>query len=184
MRGESDCFVDKQALVTRYTFASEIPTKMGEIRFPDTTALGYASFSPQGDMMMGISEYGHSGTIYDLKNVETKHTIKAPRPSARQEETALITSTFSDNGDHVWISNERGEIQVYDSKFSTTHNAHAILFRENLSRRLHMPQRRFFPFAFLKTAHPDLLCSESLGERHLRYAHDIPVSKLKSGFKS
>jgi len=114
------CFVDKQTKVTTYSFAGEAPTKQGEsIRLSETTVLVSASFSPNGDAVAGIAQYGHSGAVYDLNNGETKYTFTPPRPTARREETSLISCAFSEDAGHVWVSNEMGEIQVYNAKNGT-----------------------------------------------------------------
>lgn len=111
------CFVDKQTSVTTYSFAGEAPTRKGEsIRLSETDVLGSASFSPKGDAVAGIAEYGKFGAVYDLNSAGTKqHTFNSPRPTARREDTSLLACSFSENGRQLWVSSEGGEIEVYDS---------------------------------------------------------------------
>jgi WD40 repeat protein len=81
----------------------------------DLSPWGSCVFSPDGIHMAVIDENGRFGSIYNLKTNAPPLQFQPPIVTTDQPDTDLLSAVFSADGRHLWVANEQGTIEVYDT---------------------------------------------------------------------
>lgn len=108
------CFVDGDTKLVSYTVDGMSFRRDSERTLVSSRRWAKAFFSPDGQRIAGIETSDmRSGGVYTAAEGTNLCLFKSPRATARREDTDLIGCAFSPEGDHLWVSNETGAIDLY-----------------------------------------------------------------------